>query len=213
MPPVAWDDVVRSNRTWGFQLHSWDFMGPVLAAYDAGRDPVHLRWATDLALDWTRAHPRVDASDGMAWYDMAVGLRGHRLGYLVDALRRTNVASSKEVTELERCVRLHFKAYADEANFAGHSNHGLYFATGQLLLARRLPWLSESRRQVAQASERLLHLLQEQFGSDGVHREHFARLSPHGLHHGARPYGSQAYSPTENSENWPTRSRTPFPGS
>ncbi|HVM41478.1 MAG TPA: alginate lyase family protein, partial [Acidimicrobiia bacterium] len=103
-----------------------------------------------------------------------------RLGYVLDAACRRPEFSDREVTELLNCTMRHVEALRDDDRFAAHSNHGFYFAAGQLALARRFaPTLPELQSDVAQARDRLLQLVDDQFASDGIHREHstdYARM-------------------------------------
>jgi hypothetical protein len=67
---------------------------------------------------------------------------------------------------------LHAAALADDQRFAAHSNHGFYFAAGQLAMAHRFPGLSCMRDAEEQALSRLHRLMDIQFTPEGVHREH-----------------------------------------
>lgn len=171
-PPVEWDDVASSHRSWDFRLHSWDFLGPVLATADNTGEKRYLDWAIGIALDWAQRHPTIEPDRGMAWYDMAIGLRAYRLGYLVEAAARDDRVGDVDFEALLRCAELHLEALADPRFFAAHSNHGFYVAAGQSALTRRLRGLPGMGTHRDQARERVHRLIGTQFTETGVHREH-----------------------------------------
>ncbi|WP_246404781.1 heparinase II/III domain-containing protein [Nocardiopsis algeriensis] len=169
-PPVDWEKAASPNRAWNFHFHSWDFLSCVLAAHDRTGEPRYLSWAVQVVCDWARCHPQV--APGMAWYDTAIGLRGYRLGYVVERAARSEHVGDADLTLLLRCAELHLEALSDDRFFAPHSNHGFYVAAGQLALTRRLrglPGLGMHRRQ---ARERVRQLVRTQFTPGGIHREH-----------------------------------------
>src|SRR4051794_25851896 len=45
-PPLAWDEVCASSRSWDFHLHSWDPLAPLLRAYDETSDRGYLDHAS-----------------------------------------------------------------------------------------------------------------------------------------------------------------------
>lgn len=171
-PPVDWDAATASDRTWALLLHALEGLGPVLAAYDRDRSPRHLAFATDLAVDWVRAHPRLEAASSHAWSAMAVALRAYRLAYVMDALTRTDDGDDDVIDLLFGSLEQHRLALQDEDRFEGHSNHGIFQAAGQLAMATRLAGVGGMDRAAAQAAGRLAALMQTQFTSEGVHKEH-----------------------------------------
>lgn len=168
---IDWDTAAKENRSWRFQLNSWTFMGQVLASYDQTGDRRYLDWASRAAVSWA-AHFPAFVDDADAWYDMAVGLRGHRLGYLIDAQRSLAFPDPPTLTALLASAEEHFQAFATDSLFAAHSNHGLYFAVGQAALARRVSDLPAAAGHEEQAQQRLKVLIDKQFAADGIHREH-----------------------------------------
>lgn len=170
--PVSWRTIGPDHRSWRFHLYSWDALGSVLAAYDHTKDLKYLRYAVDLAVDWSNQHSSLDSTAPFAWYDMAIGLRAYRLAYIVDSIARIDSFGDEILTELLHSVDLHAQSFSDESKFAAHSNHGLYFAAGQLAMANRLKMLPGMDQQHAQALERMHRLIDTQFSSEGVHREH-----------------------------------------
>jgi hypothetical protein len=171
-PPIAWAAACTSNRSWSAHFHGWDGLAPLLALSDRGEDHTFLDFAVAVAIDWAQQHQAIDAGSEFAWYDMAIGQRAYRLGYVLDRVARDPRYTDETFEELLASARLHLTALADDSRFAAHSNHGLYFAAGQLALATRLSPLPEARAAAAQARERLARIITTQFTSEGVHREH-----------------------------------------
>jgi hypothetical protein len=170
--PIGWDSVLADDRSRHFHLHSWFPLGPILSGFDNTGDDRYLRFALDVALDWIEEFPAVDGSSPFAWYDMAIGVRALRLGYLIDAVARSPLGTDAVLTELARAALLHRDALADEGLFPAHSNHGFYFAAGQAALAARLPEFPGMSAASAMARERLERLVRNHFTVEGVHREH-----------------------------------------
>jgi hypothetical protein len=171
-PPIAWDEVCASNRSWHYHLHCWDALGPVLAAYDRTRDRRYLDFAVDVAVDWITQYPSTEVSSDFAWYDMAVGLRAYRLAYILDSAARSERQGDDVIETLTDSLLLHAAVLDEDDRFAWHSNHGIYQAAGQLALARRFPDLPGMAETEQHAMARLRDLMRRQFTAEGVHREH-----------------------------------------
>ena len=75
-----WNRYGQENRSWGFNLHAFGFMDPLLRAYRESGDRSWIDSAMDIALDWLGVHNgRGFTEDSMAWYDMSLALRTPRL--------------------------------------------------------------------------------------------------------------------------------------
>lgn len=171
-PGVEWDAVCASNRSWAFQLHAWDALEPTLAAFDLTGELRYLDFSVAVAIDWARRYRDVGAEDSFAWYDMAIGLRAVRLAFLVDRACRTDRYALADLATLVATIDTHRQVFADDARFAAHSNHGLYFAVGQLVLSECFEWLPGMAHAREQSRERLLRMATTQFTCEGVHAEH-----------------------------------------
>ncbi|HVK36907.1 MAG TPA: heparinase II/III family protein [Candidatus Kapabacteria bacterium] len=173
VPGLDWDEVCASNRSWAFQLHAWDALEAVLGTFDLTGEGRYLDYAVGVALDWARHYGEATiGGESFAWYDMAIGLRAARLAYLVDRACRSERYDLPYLATLVASVNTHRAVLADDRRFAAHSNHGLYFAAGQLILADTFEWLPGMAASAAQARERLLRMVRTQFTADGVHAEH-----------------------------------------
>src|SRR5699024_2632306 len=75
-----WGHYGAEDRSWGFHLHAWEFMDPLLREYDDTGETIWLDAAVQVAVKWIEAHRGTDNSnDLMAWYDMSLSLRTPRL--------------------------------------------------------------------------------------------------------------------------------------
>lgn len=173
-PPIAWDEVC-SHRSHAFALHAWHFLGPVLDTYDRTREFRYLDFAIRLALDWISQYPSTETSSAFAWYDVAIGARAARLAYIIDAAARVSAVPDQPLEQLLSAARMHAQILADDKRFNPHSNHGFYFAAGQLAQARRLALIPGMNDAAHQARERVMSITRTQFSGEGGHREH----SPH----------------------------------
>ncbi len=171
-PPVAWGELCASNRSWQFHLQAWEPMSLVLSAYDHLGEQRYIDYCLGLALDWITQYPDPSVDGDFAWYDMAIGLRAYRLGYLLDVVSRDPEVEDSSIEALAKAAVVHAQALAPEEGFRAHNNHGLYQAAGQVALARRFPELPTMGAALDQGQERLGRMIRAQFAEDGVHREH-----------------------------------------
>ena len=171
-PPVAWGELCSSNRSWQYHLQAWEPMSLVLSAYQHLGEQRYIDYCLSLALDWIEQYPSPDVDGYFAWYDMAIGLRAYRLGYLLDVVSRDPSVGDDSIAALAEAAVVHSKALFPDEGFRAHNNHGLYQAAGQVALARRFPELPTMEQGLEQGHERLAAMVRAQFADDGVHREH-----------------------------------------
>lgn len=172
---LPWFQDSPEKRSWNFHLHSWDMSSDLLLAHSVTGRPEYLKAAIGIALDWIETHPHREheSYSQFAWYDMAVGLRAHRLAYIIDAARRSGLANKTTLGRMWRSLLQHDQYLADDANIIFHNNHGFYQAAGQLAMGRRFSgeWPSMQAASI-QAETRLKEMLAKQFTREGVHKEH-----------------------------------------
>lgn len=171
-PPIAWDEVCAEARSWTYHLHCWHALSAVLCVYDHDGDKELFDFALGIAMDWARQYPTVAVASTFAWYDMAVGLRAYRLGYILDVAARTSNVGDDDVQVLLDSVSLHAEVLRDDKRFAGHNNHGFFQAAGQLALAARFPEFPWALNDHRQAVDRVSTMVDRQFAADGGHLEH-----------------------------------------
>lgn len=172
--PIPWALTNPDLRSWNFYIHSLDMIDTLLAAHSQTADLRYLTPALRIGLDWVSTHPRqAEGVSPMAWYDMAVGLRAYRLGYLYQAADQAGLLDAAQKAALWSSLHEHRAELADDANIAFHNNHGYFQVAGQLALGRRFREVSQPMAALHdQGVHRLRRMLDQQFGVDGVHREH-----------------------------------------
>lgn len=172
--PIPWALSDPDLRSYNFYLHCLDMLDPLLAAHSHTGDLNTLLPALRIGLDWVSKHRRgVICVSPMAWYDMAVGMRAYRLGYLFQAADEAGLLDVTSRSALWSSLLDHCVELFDDANIAFHNNHGYFQVAGQLALGRRFADVSAPMAALhAQGSTRLKRMLDQQFGHDGVHREH-----------------------------------------
>lgn len=172
--PIPWALTDPALRSWNFSLHSLDMIDALLAAHSQTGEEKYLTPALRIGLDWVRQNPRgAEGVSPMAWYDMAVGLRAYRLGYLYQAAEAAGLLEAGAKAALWTSLDEHRAELADDANIAFHNNHGYFQVAGQLALGRRFQQVSQPMAALYdQGVHRLKRMLDQQFGPDGVHREH-----------------------------------------
>lgn len=174
--PVAsqpdWASYGEIDRSWGYNLHTWKFLEPLLREYSTSHEIFWLEKAVDIALDWISTYRRAEASlDLMVWYDMALALRVPILLNLVTHVTKVHEMRA-EATVLVECLIWHAEKLEEDVAFNPNNNHGFYTAASQLHLSKfgsPIPGATEIQ---AQGRQRLETMVDRQFATDGVHLEH-----------------------------------------
>jgi Heparinase II/III N-terminus/Heparinase II/III-like protein len=171
---IDWQMAEIAHRSWNFRIHSLNTIDALLMAFDVNGNQTYLQASLAVALDWISKHPR-DAEDvsPMAWYDMAVGLRAYKLGYIYERANSESLLSKSQKTAFWTSLEEHRVELENDSNIAFHNNHGYYQVAGQLALGRRFASVSSEMKEFfAQGKERMRYMLDQQFTKEGVHREH-----------------------------------------
>lgn len=176
MPPVHlnedvdWGLAGRTNRSWGYNLHSWKFMDPVLARYADYGMPDDLEWAIRVAQSWWEFDQSSTDPSSMAWYDMSQSMRMPRLAELTIFAMQSELESTSGFL-IDMCIA-HLERAFDDASFNPGNNHGFYTAASNIEFGRLLPLLPRSTELVLLGQQRLQTMINRQFASDGGHLEH-----------------------------------------
>lgn len=174
--PVAfnpdWPSYGARNRTWGFNLHTWKFMEPLLREYGDTKEMRWLELAASIARGWLETYKSESPpEDAMAWYDMALALRTPMLLNLLIQTSKTDELKEDSVILLDALL-WHMDKLSEAAAFNPNNNHGFYTAASQLHLAKfgsALPGVQEAHDE---GLLRLEIMVDRQFAEDGVHLEH-----------------------------------------
>lgn len=169
-PELDWDAPGRENRSWGFHLHAWEFIDPVLTEYYETGNLELLQWMLTVADHWWDSIEQVDPQETMAWYDMSLSLRMPRLARLMIATAKSSIPA--ETSRLIRHALANIHMMLQPEAFNGGNNHGFFAAAAGLDYAKWLPMLPKIHELATLSSERMQLMAQSQFGSDGGHLEH-----------------------------------------
>lgn len=167
---IDWSTPGKSDRTWGFELHTWRFMDPVLDDYLKTGDENLLRWMLGVAESWWSYATSCSDEDSMAWYDMAISMRMPRLARLIVAAAKSPILY-KTIGLLPPAIG-HMAASKSPSSFQGHNNHGFYSAAAAIDFAEVLSPLDGSGELAALGEERMRIMADRQFATDGGHLEH-----------------------------------------
>jgi glycosyltransferase involved in cell wall biosynthesis len=169
-PGMDWEAPGVHNRSWGFHLHAWEFIDPLLQEHARSGDERLLEWMLDVALDWWGAVRDRPFEQTMAWYDMALSLRMPRLARLMIALSKSEL--SDQTVLLIAPALEHIRRISEDRAFNARNNHGFFAAAAALDFARWLAPLPGSDDLRELGGERMRVMLMNQFGHDGGHLEH-----------------------------------------
>ena len=169
--PLDWSADPFKDRNWKFQLHAWRVMDFSLNSYRETDDPVWLRAAIEISLDWALYHNEPDRWTRYSWYDMATGLRASRLAFLLDRILSGDVTSSrKDLTLLMWLADLHARKL-QEPDFLARNNHAIFQLTGLDALCEVTAWRTSCDNASMYADLAFTDLIERQFTRQGVHTE------------------------------------------
>lgn len=173
--PIPWALESHEKRSHNFHIQCLDMIDPLLRAHSQCGDQRFLELALTVTQSWVRLHskPNADGISPFAWYDMSVGMRAYRLAYLFQASQEAGMLADDLRRLLWASLEQHAAYLADDANIAFHNNHGYYQVAGQIAMGRRFADQSALMMRAQELGRtRLKVMLDQQFASDGVHREH-----------------------------------------
>lgn len=168
---LDWHSFDQQDRTWQMHVHSWEFMTPILEAWNETGEDRFVEWAVQRALTWFEAFPTIDFNS-MAWYDMALSYRSVALQALVRSSAACDSVTDEQFEQLLRLALLQRDAHWQEESFNARNNHGYYSAVSQVVLANAIHSLPGMRALRTQGNKRLRLMTDGQFLSDGGHAEH-----------------------------------------
>lgn len=165
-----WASYGAEHRSWGFHLHAWEFMDPLLREYDETGEIQWLNAAVRIAISWVKIQRDVqDSEDPMVWYDMSLSLRTPRLIALT--LRAARVQENRdEAVILAAAIGDHFDELHKDRAFNPNNNHDT--AVSQVHAAKYAPMFHEAEPTRVEGRERLAQMAASQFAADGTHLEH-----------------------------------------
>lgn len=173
-PGLDWAAPGSENRSWGFHLHTWEFMDSALQEFAATGSTSLLDWLLDAATDWARfekEEAQADRHEGsMTWYDMALSLRMPRLARLLVYAAKSGRQES--VIELLPVAIKHCHEILKTKAFNIKNNHGFFAGAACLDWVRVLPEFPFAEKLKESGERRINAMVERQFASDGGHLEH-----------------------------------------
>ncbi|MEH0147251.1 heparinase II/III family protein [Corynebacterium sp. Q4381] len=169
-PGFDWMAPGKADRTWGFRLHRWEMVDPVLEEFYRTRNRDLLEWLLNFSLDWSRFDAQADEQESMAWYDMAMSLRMPRLARIM--IYAAQSGYTNEVTLLLPTAVKHIREILKTSAFNANNNHGFFNASACLDWAKLLPSFPNADKLSDVGHRRLSSIVDSQFASDGGHLEH-----------------------------------------
>lgn len=173
-PGLDWAAPGSENRSWGFHLHTWEFMDSALQEFAATGSSSLLDWLLDAASDWARFEKEEAQADqhvgAMTWYDMALSLRMPRLARLLVYAAKSGRQES--VIELLPVAIKHCHEILKTKAFNIKNNHGFFAGAACLDWVRVLPEFPFAEKLKESGERRINAMVERQFASDGGHLEH-----------------------------------------
>ena len=177
-PPVNWE--YKPNRNCNFQLHAFEPVNLLLLMYNKRPSQEIFNAALAFTLDWIDNFAdcyqggiyRRDSNDNFAWYDMAVGRRFVTIAYLMDVAARNNEVSNEKIQKLWKALLKHMEYLDVNENIVYRNNHGFFQLAGQMDASKRFSWHEKIAKVHKRAKSRMKQMINLQFSSEGLHREH-----------------------------------------
>lgn len=170
VPPVNWKQGEKYGRNWESALHRWEWIWPLLVAYDQKKDKESLKQATLLALDWIKADLASQSGSqpsGM-WSSGNASWRASALGYVLHAATDANLVSPEQQHQLITSVRKHAAYLANDENYKVGRDSSLYLDYGLAALCSNLNKLKDCQVWRDIAKQRFLETANKIFGDSGV---------------------------------------------
>lgn len=171
--PIDWGADPFRDPNWQFQLHAWRVMEFQLHEYRESGDPVWLRQAIAIALDWAHYHVDLGRSEEFSWYDMSAGIRAARLAFILDRILAEHVhVSDSELKTLVNLADLHAERLQN-TGYLAKGNHAIFQLVGLDMLCAVIAWRNACGEGTARryARESFESSLKAQFTEEGVHTE------------------------------------------
>ena len=169
--PLDWAANPFNDTNWQFHLNSWRMIDPLVHQWYRRSDASLVREGFAYAQDWWRYH-RDGRSTAVSWNDMASGIRAFKLAFFLERLRLGDLDLSRAGrTDLFALVDAHATFIANPKNVRTN-NHSLIQAIGYRLLCRQAYDRKACADGEARSASYLRRIIDHQFTSEGIHREH-----------------------------------------
>lgn len=166
--PVDWNINPFGDNNWTFQLHAWRNLDPAIIDYKNNKNKTTLNFIIDVIRSWF--YFSEENNHDFLWYDMAVGLRAQKLGFLSNELIELVETDGSNEKWIYPLILSHLDNLM--TNFS-LNNHGIFQAHGLMVLAKAFNFLSlrSNNKIIDNALERMSQLWSNQFFPEGIHSE------------------------------------------
>lgn len=170
VPPVDWKQGSKRGTAWENALHRWEWIWPLLVAYDTKQDKESLKQATLLALDWVKADlaSQNGTQPNRMWSSGNASWRAAALGYVLHAATDANLVSPEQQHQLITSVRKHAAFLANDENYKVGRDSSLYLDFGLAALCANLDKLKDCQVWRDIAKQRFVETANKIFGDAGL---------------------------------------------
>src|SRR5690606_1219465 len=141
--PVDWKQGGGESSEWRNALHRWQWIWPLLAAYQEKQDKESLKQATLLVLDWVKADTTQGRSSEAMWASGNPGWRAPALGYVIHAATDAKLLTVEQQQQLITSARKHAAHLANDENYKRIKDASLYLDHGLAAMCTNLNKLKD----------------------------------------------------------------------
>ena len=141
--PVDWKQGGGQSVAWRNSLQRWDWIWPLLVAYQEKQDKESLKQATLIALDWVKADTTQGRGSANMWSAGNAGWRAAALGYVVHAATDAGLVTAEQQGQLITSARKHAAYLANDQNYKTGKSASLYLDHGLAALCTNLNKLKD----------------------------------------------------------------------
>lgn len=168
---IDWSVDPFLDRNWCFQMHALRLMDTYLTAYFRAPDPQLLDAAFTFVRSWADFHFVENRVTPFSWYDMAVGLRALRIGFLYNEIKYNRWSLTEDDTLIiQSMIDTHADKLLNE-DFISLGNHGIFQVFGLAMMGAVAADRPSCINACAFADRMFEKILARQFTDEGVHRE------------------------------------------
>jgi hypothetical protein len=171
--PVDWKQDPYKSKTWQARLHRWQWMWPLLQAWEKSQDKDSLKEAALLALDWVKKNPLQGDKSPVGWKSSNAAWRAQALGYLVRTATDAGVLTAEQQDDLLTSVREHAAWLSNDENYNARVPASLYSDFGLAVMCANLNKLPDCKAWSGIARERFIETANRFFDrGSSVHKDH-----------------------------------------
>jgi len=164
--PVDWKQGKDDSIAWRNALLRWDWVWPLLVAYQEKQDKESLKQATLLALDWAKADTSQGRGNEAMWQSGNAGWRAPALGYIVHAATDAGLLTVEQQQQLITSARKHAAWLANDANYKPGKDASLYLDYGLAAMCTNLNKLKDCQVWKDIAQQRVVETASKLFDAE-----------------------------------------------